>query len=725
MAEDGWKKRVRCEMFRIMKLKKLQRDELAQNAFLENKKIIAKSIIQRNKYLKSLPQMSNIRMEEPEHHPVMKKAKIRQLVDSTKRDSLNYYTLPIRTMFSVLPMPTMYSWAEIQRNFLADDETVLHNIPYMGDNILDEDLNFIEELLDNYDGKVHSDKEKSELTEDLFVEVINALLKYIEETKAAQAAAQAANAKANAYNPNLKLTNGSNTGVCMTNGHSHTNGNGCHASTSDCASSSTSSESKSDKLTYSARRDSTLRRTAERLANIYLIRGEANKQPPITPPDPDLMFAAMSAVLLDQGSAEDIKAKYYRLIRPQPDEPTPPLESNPNIDGDKAQSASREQTMHSFHTLFCRRCYEYDCCLHPPIKSVPRRNYRNSEEPTEPHKCEKCGAKANDSLNGGDAGEDKKIVIDFSDWTGAEMSLARVFNTVYRSNYCMIAEVIETKTCSQVRDFILNENLKKDDKEQTDKCDVESRCAKKKRRRAWSLHRRKRQIKREGSHSHLRNYVPCDHPGKPCDTDCPCVSSQNFCEKYCNCSPDCQHRFPGCRCKAQCNTKQCPCYLAVRECDADLCTACGSEHTQCRNVCIQRSLKKHLLLAPSDVAGWGIFLKDGALRHEFISEYCGEIISQDEADRRGKVYDKYACSFLFNLNDEYVVDATRKGNKIRFANHSVNPNCYAKVMMVNGDHRIGIFAKRQIYGGEELFFDYRYGPTEQLKFVGIERKLPT
>ena len=111
------------------------------------------------------------------------------------------------------------------------------------------------------------------------------------------------------------------------------------------------------------------------------------------------------------------------------------------------------------------------------------------------------------------------------------------------------------------------------------------------------------------------------------------------------------------------------------------------------------------LLRSSPIQGTGAFAITRIPRRTRIIEYVGEKISNREADRR---YDDEKMSrhhtFLFTLNDRYVVDAAVGGNESRFINHSCAPNCEA---VIERGH-IFIEAISDIEPGTELAYDYAY-----------------
>jgi SET domain-containing protein len=109
----------------------------------------------------------------------------------------------------------------------------------------------------------------------------------------------------------------------------------------------------------------------------------------------------------------------------------------------------------------------------------------------------------------------------------------------------------------------------------------------------------------------------------------------------------------------------------------------------------------------SDVHGTGVFANRTIRRGERVVEYKGERITAEESDTRypdPEDTDEPHHTFLFEVDDEIVIDGAVNGNSARFINHSCDPNCEA----VDEDGRIFIEALREIQAGEELNYDYGF-----------------
>ena len=120
--------------------------------------------------------------------------------------------------------------------------------------------------------------------------------------------------------------------------------------------------------------------------------------------------------------------------------------------------------------------------------------------------------------------------------------------------------------------------------------------------------------------------------------------------------------------------------------------------------------KKKIEARLSTIHGNGVFATEAIKKGERIVRYKGKLRTHEEVDEEYGEDDENGHTFLFTLNDDYVIDANVDGNIARWINHSCAPNCEA-VLEENAKgkphkDKVYIEAIRDIAAGEELSYNY-------------------
>ncbi|KAM4662430.1 LOW QUALITY PROTEIN: histone-lysine N-methyltransferase ASH1L [Discoglossus pictus] len=186
-------------------------------------------------------------------------------------------------------------------------------------------------------------------------------------------------------------------------------------------------------------------------------------------------------------------------------------------------------------------------------------------------------------------------------------------------------------------------------------------------------------------------------------TTCNCKSPEN--EPDIGCVEDCLNRMIF----AECSPNTCP---------------CGE---QCSNQRIQRhEWVQCLERFRAEGKGWGIRTKEPLKAAQFIIEYLGEVVSEQEfRNRMIEQYHNHSDHYCLSLDSGMVIDSYRMGNEARFINHSCDPNCEMQKWSVNGVYRIGLYALKDMTAGTELTYDYNFHSfnmeQQQLCMCGYEK----
>nr|XP_023021602.1 probable histone-lysine N-methyltransferase set-23 [Leptinotarsa decemlineata] len=158
---------------------------------------------------------------------------------------------------------------------------------------------------------------------------------------------------------------------------------------------------------------------------------------------------------------------------------------------------------------------------------------------------------------------------------------------------------------------------------------------------------------------------------------------------------------------------------------------CTCNNVICGNKLVQFGPRKGLVVRACDnqIKGLGLFTLRNLKAGNFVCEYAGEIITENEAKKRFEVYKELKkVNYIFCINETYgtrkqktFIDPTVYGNIGRYINHSCNPNCKLVVIRENDMlPTLGIFANRDINENTEL--TYTYGDSNDNHETEEQRK---
>ncbi|XP_064620312.1 uncharacterized protein LOC135483383 isoform X2 [Lineus longissimus] len=184
---------------------------------------------------------------------------------------------------------------------------------------------------------------------------------------------------------------------------------------------------------------------------------------------------------------------------------------------------------------------------------------------------------------------------------------------------------------------------------------------------------------------------------------------------YIDMKPVCPYESNPCNCIAPtvynnltvgCADEDCLNRMVYTECSPSTCAS--------KEKCSNMRLQKHewapgLHLFYTGDRGYGVKCKYAITAGNFIIEYVGEVVSEQEfKTRMTQMYNNEPHHYCLNLDGGTVIDGYRMGSLCRFVNHSCEPNCEMQKWNVNGVYRVGLFALRDIKPNEELSYDYNF-----------------